>query len=73
VLDRSTSFETKISDVFLGGSITVTNLSRLEWTKMWLFPGLTDAATRVELRSTFDLSTGRGDAELRYGAASGAR
>ena len=33
----------------------------------WFFPGLTDAATRVELATSVDLQTGRVDARLRLG------
>ncbi len=39
----------------------------LEWSKLWVVPGLFDAATRLQLRSTLNLRTGVADADLRLG------
>ena len=41
--------------------------SKLTWCKLWLFPGLSDAATRVELRSALDLRSGKCHAEVNLG------
>ena len=38
----------------LGGQLSLRDLATLEWRKTWLFPGIADAATRVEVRSTLD-------------------
>ena len=35
-------------DKWIGGELALSDMSQLQWTKTWLFPGLTDAATRVE-------------------------
>ena len=40
---------------------------QLSWSKLWLFPGLTDAATRLELRSAIDLRTGKASSEVKLG------
>jgi hypothetical protein len=65
IVNGATTFEAKVRETLFGGTVGLTNLSSVEWSKTWLYPGLLDAATRVELRSCFDLSTGKVDAELR--------
>jgi len=67
VPDRSASFEASWRDSKIGGRLTLKNLDQLEWTKTWIMPGLTDAATRVEVQSQLDLRTGKTDAMLKLG------
>ena len=66
--DGSTQLEAKVREPLLGGDLRLEGgTSRLTWCKLWLFPGLTDSATRIELRSAFDLSTGKGHSEVKLG------
>lgn len=58
------SFEAKCAEPLLGGTIALSGRS-LRWSRLWLLPGLADAATRVEVCSAVDLRTGKPDAELR--------
>ncbi|EOD08261.1 hypothetical protein EMIHUDRAFT_208370 [Emiliania huxleyi CCMP1516] len=60
------SFEAKCAEPLLGGTIALSGRS-LRWSRLWLLPGLADAATRVEVCSAVDLRTGKPDAELRRG------
>uniref|UniRef100_A0A7S3T775 Uncharacterized protein n=1 Tax=Emiliania huxleyi TaxID=2903 RepID=A0A7S3T775_EMIHU len=60
------SFEAKCAEPLLGGTIALSGRS-LRWSRLWLLPGLADAATRVEVCSAVDLRTGKPDAELRLG------
>ena len=64
--EKEAHLETTWHDPRLGGQLSLRDLSTLEWRKTWLFPGIADAATRVEVRdcspntdvrSTFDLQT----------------
>jgi hypothetical protein len=65
VIDGVPTFEAKVKEALFGGTIGLTNLTRVEWSKTWLYPGLLDAATRVEIQTRLDVSTGSVDAELR--------
>lgn len=67
VREKEAHFETTWHDPRLGGQLSLRDLSRLEWRKTWLFPGLADAATRVEVRSTLDLRTAQPDVRLKLG------
>ena len=49
------------------GKLKLTNLRELEWSKLILFPGLFDAATKIELRSSIDLRSGKSMAEAKLG------
>ena len=55
VREKEAHLETTWHDPRLGGQLSLRDLSTLEWRKTWLFPGIADAATRVEVRSTRDL------------------
>ena len=67
-VDRLATFETTWRDSFIGGELSVTdNLQQVQWRKMWLLPGLSDAATKIEVVSAFDLRTLRADARVRLG------
>ena len=67
-VDRLATFETTWRDSFIGGELSVTdNLQAVQWRKMWLLPGLSDAATKIEVVSAFDLRTLRADARVRLG------
>jgi len=61
------TFETTWRDKWVGGELALSDLSQLQWTKAWFFPGLSDAATRVEARCAVDLRTGQPDLELKLG------
>ena len=65
--DRVATFETTWKDELLGGDLSLKNLTLITWRRTWLFPGLTDAATKVEVRSWLNLQTGRADAEVKLG------
>jgi len=67
LLDRTASFDTSWRDSVMGGELSLKNLSSVELRKIWLFPGLFDAATKVEMLSSVDLKTGRADAQLKLG------
>jgi hypothetical protein len=67
VESRGASLEARLRDPVLGGQIELCSGSRIEWSKLWLFPGLSDAATRVEVRTGFDLRAGRAQGELKLG------
>ena len=54
VREKEAHLETTWHDPRLGGQLSLRDLSTLEWRKTWLFPGIADAATRVEVR---DLQT----------------
>jgi hypothetical protein len=45
----------------------LTNLRTLEWRKLVLLPGILDAATKLEMRSTLDLRTWRPTVEAKLG------
>jgi hypothetical protein len=64
---RTVEFDAACRDTLVGGQFKLTSARQLEWSKMWLFPGLTDAATRVQVRSALDLRTGKADAEVKLG------
>ena len=63
-LDGAAHVDATARDPLVGGKFEWSSgaPSRLSWCKMWLFPGLTDAATRVELRCSTE-----GEAELKLG------
>ena len=65
-LDGATHFDAAVREPWLRGRVELKG-QRVEWRKMWLFPGLVDAATRVELRSAVDLRDGRARSEFRLG------
>lgn len=65
-LDGVAHFDAALREPWLKGRVELTR-ERVEWRKMWLFPGLVDAATRVELRSALDLRDGHTSSELRLG------
>ena len=65
--EKEAHLETTWHDPRLGGQLSLRDLSTLEWRKTWLFPGIADAATRVEVRSTLDLQTARPDVRLKLG------
>ena len=67
VREKEAHFETTWHDPRLGGQLSLRDLSTLEWRKTWLFPGIADAATRVEVRSTLDLQTAQPDVRLKLG------
>lgn len=43
------------------------NMTGVEWSKIWLLPGLMDAATKVEVVSRVDLRTRRTNTQLKLG------
>jgi len=49
------------------GKFKLTNLRKLEWSRLVLLPGILDAATRLELRSNMDLHTRQPTAEVKLG------
>jgi len=51
----------------IGGRLKLVDQSSLEWARMWLFTGLADAATKVQLRTSVDLRTGRTDGAVSIG------
>ena len=53
VCEKEAHLETTWHDPRLGGQLSLRDLSTLEWRKTWLFPGIADAATRVEVRLRF--------------------
>ena len=57
----------RAEDVWRGGDLSLSDMSQLQWSKMWVFPGLSDAATRVEARCKLDLKTGQPDLRLKLG------
>ena len=63
-VDGTAELEAHCREPLLRGNLELRE-GELAWSKLWLFPGLTDAATRVLLRSTLDLGTGRVDSELK--------
>lgn len=67
VLEKEATFEASWRDVWLGGELSLSDLSQLKWSKTWIFPGLADAATRVEVKSTLDLKTARPDVRFKLG------
>eukprot|EP00316_Scyphosphaera_apsteinii_P017476 CAMPEP_0119323720 /NCGR_PEP_ID=MMETSP1333-20130426/61404_1 /TAXON_ID=418940 /ORGANISM="Scyphosphaera apsteinii, Strain RCC1455" /LENGTH=178 /DNA_ID=CAMNT_0007331237 /DNA_START=83 /DNA_END=622 /DNA_ORIENTATION=+ len=67
VFSRVVTFDTTWCDSIVGGELSLSNFAQLEWRKVWLFPGLSDAATRIELSSSFDLTSRCADAKLRVG------
>ena len=70
LLDRTVAGEASWEDAALGGELSLSASADerlLRYRKTWFFPGLTDAATRVEVTSSLDLHTMRGDAELKVG------
>ena len=65
-IDGNPHLEMRVREPLLGGHVELDSGSaRLVWCKLWLFPGLTDAATRLELRSSLDMRSGRSDSEVR--------
>ena len=67
--EKEAHLETTWHDPRLGGQLSLRDLSTLEWRKTWLFPGIADAATRVEVRLRFlGLGSGLGDAATRVEA-----
>uniref|UniRef100_A0A7S0JET2 Uncharacterized protein n=1 Tax=Calcidiscus leptoporus TaxID=127549 RepID=A0A7S0JET2_9EUKA len=64
--ERAVSYEASLEERLAGGAISMRNQS-VTWTKAWFFPGLTDAMTRLELHTSFDVRTGRADGRLRLG------
>lgn len=65
-VDGKTQVNARIREPLLDGHVELdSQTARLTWSKLWLFPGLTDAATRVELRSVLDLRGWRTESELR--------
>ena len=56
-----------VQDPLLGGRVELEGTGQASWRKLWLFPGLSDAATRVEVRSSVDLRTGRAHGEVKLG------
>ena len=67
--EKEAHLETTWHDPRLGGQLSLRDLSTLEWRKTWLFPGIADAATRVEVRLRF-LGLGSGSA-VRLGSGRG--
>ena len=70
LLERTVAGEASWEDAALGGELSLSASADerlLRYRKTWFFPGLTDAATRVEVTSSLDLHTMRGDAELKVG------
>ena len=66
--DGSAQLDAKVQEPLFGGDVCLDGgASIVTWCKLWLFPGLTDSATRVELRSAFDLRTGKGHSEVKLG------
>lgn len=64
-LDGRAQLEAMAQDPVIGGRIEINSRGHIGWSKLWLFPGLTDAATRVHL----GCSTDRG-LELKLGLMS---
>ena len=56
-----------VQDPLLGGRVELEGTGQASWRKLWLFPGLSDAATRVEVRSSVNLRTGRAHGEVKLG------
>ena len=70
LLERTVAGEASWEDAALGGELSLSASADerlLRYRTTWFFPGLTDAATRVEVTSSLDLHTMRGDAELKVG------
>ena len=67
-VDGSAVLHATARDPVLGGQVEWNGNSHIEWKKLWLFPGLTDAATRVEVRCSTDAG-----AEIKLGLMSRAR
>jgi hypothetical protein len=67
-LDGRAHLDVSVRDPLLRGQLELDGLAQsVSYSKLWLFPGLSDAATRVELRTGVDLRTGRKHGELRLG------
>ena len=49
------------------GKFTLHSLHTLEWSKLVLFPGILDAATKLEVRTVVDLQTRRAASEVKLG------
>ena len=67
VADKVTTYHTSWKDTVVGGDLSLQNLTLLVWKKTWLLPGLTDAATKVQVRSFWNLKTGQADARVSLG------
>jgi hypothetical protein len=53
-LDGSAQMDITARDPIIGGQLEINSGGRLGWRKLWLFPGLTDAATRVDVGVSTD-------------------
>ena len=65
--DGNMEVQANYRDSIFGGQFVLTNMDTLEWSKLWLFPGISDAATRLQIRSTLNLRTGRADGGVSLG------
>jgi hypothetical protein len=66
-VDGKTHIGAIVQEPLLGGRMELEGTGKASWRKLWLFPGLSDAATRVEVRSSVDLRTGRAHGEVKLG------
>lgn len=65
-LSGAATLDAAACEPWLNGIVSITR-ERCEWRKLWMFPGLLDAAMHIELCSAIDLRSGRHRGDMKLG------
>ena len=65
-LSGTATLDAAAREPWLNGIVSITR-ERCEWRKLWMFPGLLDAAMHIELCSAVDLRSGRRCGDMKLG------